>query len=153
MADRQTNTLWLAGRKPRSSSCAGSPTTMEKLAEEAGKSPAGVRELVFYTVKHADAMRMAQTINMVLRGATGIEVVPDPSAQMLVAYANPAESAELKKLVENLDVRRAKACARASPRANGPAAAARVRNRPSGGRRRWPARAPAALMEHSRPRP
>lgn len=106
VADERANTVWLAGPDKLVEQARQLVQRMDKSTAVAEMSePANERELRFYELEQADARRMADTLNKLVRLMDlDLHVVADPASGTLVTHATADEDAILKQIVQKLDV-------------------------------------------------
>jgi hypothetical protein len=105
VADDDANTVWVAG-------AAGSAEWLAELAERMDDNAAevgarrddGEPQLRFYSLTHADPVRLAQLVTHVTE-AMGLElaVAPDPGSRTLVTYGTPDAHEYAQTIVDRLD--------------------------------------------------
>jgi len=106
VGDKRANTVWIAGTEAEVAGLAQLARQMDENAANAGlPGDEGEPELQFYTLAHAEAEALAETVTQIGR-AMDLEaaVVADEASGTLIAYATPAAHAHLKTIIAKLDV-------------------------------------------------
>lgn len=122
VGDERANTVWIAGTEAEVAGLAQLARQMDENAANAGlPGDEGEPELQFYTLAHAEAEALAETVTQIGRAMDlDAAVVADEASGTLIAYATPAAHAHLKTIIAKLDVPAKQARKRApAPRRKG----------------------------------
>jgi len=122
VGDERANTVWIAGTQAEVAGLAELARQMDENAANADlPGDEGEPELQFYTLTHAEAEALAETVTQIGHAMElDAAVVADEASGTLVAYATPAAHAHLKTIIAKLDVPAKQAHKRAAaPRKKG----------------------------------
>ncbi len=122
VGDERANTVWIAGTEAEVAGLAELARQMDENAANAGlPGDEGEPELQFYTLAHAEAEALAETVTQIGRAMDlDAAVVADEASGTLIAYATPTAHAHLKTIIAKLDVPAKQARKRAAaPRKKG----------------------------------
>lgn len=105
--DKRANVVWIGGDEQVVETLAKIAGDMDaaRPSDHAASPGAERPELRFYTLKHADPVRLSDTVNRVAAEMSmSAMVVADSQSGMLIAYATTPQSSELEKIIARLDI-------------------------------------------------